>query len=329
MLRPMDRAVASLAPAPDDALGEALHLLQLRGVYYTRSELTAPWGLALPRVPDSLMFHVVTAGSCWLEVPGAVPLRLQAGDLAVVPHGGGHRLRDDPASPVVDRFAQPHRRLGEGYELLRYGGGGAATSMVCGAVRYDHPATRRLVEALPPVIPMVESASPRLEWLRSTLHLMAAEADDPRPGGETVITRLCDVLVVLAIRAWLETAPAARTGWLGALQDPRVGPAILQLHRDPGRDWTVSSLAAEAAMSRSAFAARFRALVGESPLQYVTRWRMQLAARRLRDDGASLAEVAQESGYRSEAAFSRAFKQWTGRPPGVVRRAGASREGRP
>ncbi len=314
---------ASIAPfALDDAgLGEALHLLQLKGVFYTRSELTAPWGLELPLIPDSLMFHVVTAGEARVEVPGAAPVILRAGDMAVVPHGGGHRLLSGPGAPVVLRFDQPHRRLGERYEVLHHGGGGAAADMVCGAVRYDHPATRRLVAALPPIIRVEAGSSPRFDWMQSTLGLMAAEADDLRPGGEIVITRLCDVLVVLAIRSWLDTAPAARTGWLGALQDPRIGPAILQVHHDPGRAWSVSSLAAEAAMSRSAFAARFRELVGEPPLQYVTRWRMQLAEKALREDGVPLGELALASGYRSEAAFSRAFKHWVGRPPGAVRRS--------
>lgn len=318
----METTTAITPLALDEAgLGEALHLLQLRGVFYTRSELTAPWGLALPTIPDCLMFHVVTAGEARIEVPDADPVVLGAGDMAVVPHGGGHRLMNAPGAPVVLRFDQPHRKVSERYEVLQYGGGGARADMVCGAVRYDHPATRRLVAALPPVIHVKAGASPRFDWMQSTLGLMAAEADDLRPGGEIVITRLCDVLVVLAIRAWLDSAPAARTGWLGALQDPQIGPAILQVHREPGRDWSVAALAAEAAMSRSSFAARFRDLVGEPPLQYVTRWRMQLAEKALREDDAPLGAVAAASGYRSEAAFSRAFKQWMGRPPGAVRRA--------
>ena len=151
------------------------------------------------------------------------------------------------------------------------------------------------------------------------LGLMAAEARALRPGGEAVITRLADILVIQAIRSWLETDPAARTGWLGALQDRQIGPAIALIHRDPARAWTVASLADELAMSRSAFAARFTELVGEPAMPYVTRWRMHVAVGALRDEGATVAELADRLGYRSEAAFSRAFKRVVGVPPGALR----------
>ncbi len=137
-----------------------------------------------------------------------------------------------------------------------------------------------------------------------------------------MITRLSDVLVVQALRAWLESDPAAQSGWLGALQDPQIGRAISLIHREPGRDWTVASLADKIPMSRSAFAARFTELVGEPAMSYVTRWRMHLAAAALRDEGATVAELADRFGYRSEAAFARAFKRVVGSPPGAVRRAG-------
>ena len=144
-----------------------------------------------------------------------------------------------------------------------------------------------------------------------------------RPGGETMITRLSDVLVVQALRAWLESDPAAQSGWLGALRDPQIGRAISLIHREPGRPWTVASLADQIPMSRSAFAARFTELVGEPAMSYVTRWRMHLAAAALRDEGATVAELADRFGYRSEAAFARAFKRVVGTPPGAVRRAGS------
>ncbi|MEZ4571760.1 MAG: AraC family transcriptional regulator [Thermomicrobiales bacterium] len=149
-----------------------------------------------------------------------------------------------------------------------------------------------------------------------------------RPGSETIVTRLADILVVQAIRAWIEQDPAARSGWLGALQRPQVGRAIAMIHREPARDWTVASLASEVAMSRSAFAARFSEMTGEPPMQYVTGWRMQLAEIGLREDGATVGELAQ-LGYRSEAAFSRAFKRHSGVSPGTARRTGKrlSRDG--
>jgi AraC-like DNA-binding protein len=161
-------------------------------------------------------------------------------------------------------------------------------------------------------------------WMQSAFRLMAIEAREFRPGGEAVITRLADILVIQAIRAWIETAPDARTGWLGALRDPFIGRALALVHREPQRPWTVASLAGQVAMSRSAFAARFTELVGEPAMQYVTRWRMHVALSALETEGATVAQLADRLGYRSEAAFARAFKRVTGRPPGAVRRGAAA-----
>ena len=155
--------------------------------------------------------------------------------------------------------------------------------------------------------------------MQGTLRLMAAEASELRPGGEAVITRLGDILVIQAIRCWIETDPAARIGWLGALQDRQIGRALTLVHREPARDWTVGSLAGEVAMSRSAFAARFTELVGEPAMAYVARWRMHIALTALRDEGATVGELADRLGYRSEAAFSRAFKRIIGVAPGAAR----------
>lgn len=301
-----------------DPLGEALHLLRMSGTFYFRSELTAPWGMAIPPVPDCLWLHVVTAGRARLEV-GADHLELRPGALALVPHGAGHVVRSDAGAPVRSVFDIPHDVLTDRYAVVRHGGGGAACTIVCCAVRFEHPAARTLAGLLPPAVHVEPSGSPQSEWLQSTLRLMTAEAAHLRPGGETVLTRLADVLVVQAVRAWLDDDPAARTGWLGALRDPQIGRALVVVHRDPAREWTLGALAGEAAMSRSAFAARFTELVGEPAMQYVTRWRMHTALSWL-DDGATVGELAGRLGYRSEAAFSRAFKRVVGVAPGTARR---------
>src|SRR5688572_6097307 len=174
---------------------------------------------------------------------------------------------------------------------------------------------------VPKVIGVDAWNSPEAEWMQSTLRLMAVEAREQRPGGETVITRLADILVIQAIRSWIAKDPAARTGWLGALQDKQIGHALALVHREPARPWTVESLANEVAMSRSAFAARFTALVGEPAMHYVARWRMHVALTWLKEEGAPVSEMAVRLGYESEAAFSRAFKRFLGFPPGAVRRA--------
>ncbi|HEU4328592.1 MAG TPA: AraC family transcriptional regulator [Roseiflexaceae bacterium] len=304
-----------------DALGEALHLLRMSDTCYSRSELSAPWAAELPELPGTLMFHVVTSGRCWLEVEGVEPYLLQPGSFALVPHGKGHLIASGLDVPPVQLFDLPREQLSDRYELIRYGGGGAATTLVCGAVRFEHPAAQRLVSLLPGLITIDAWDAPQTDWLQSSLHLMALEAREPRPGGETVITRLADILVIQAIRAWIARDPAAQTGWLGALQDPQIGRALLLIHRDPAKPWTVASLAFEAAMSRSAFAARFTELVGEPVMRYVARWRMHVALCWLQEQNAPLADIAQRLGYQSEAAFSRAFKRFTGSPPGALRRS--------
>ncbi|WP_076998359.1 AraC family transcriptional regulator [Variovorax sp. KK3] len=307
--------------APVDPLGEALHHLRMNGVFYCRSEFSAPWGVAMPPIEGCLMFHVVTSGPCWLEIEGVEPQQLSPGDFALVPHGAGHRLVCEPGAEAAALFDLPRELQSERYEVLRHGGGGTATALVCGAVRFDHPAAQRLMHLLPPVIRMDAADSPQAEWQASTLRFMAAEARAMQPGGETVITRLADVLVIQAIRAWMARDPAARKGWLGALQDRQIGRAITSIHREPERPWTVASLAAEVAMSRSAFAARFTTLVGEPAMQYVARWRMQVALTLMQEKGARPAELASRLGYQSEAAFSRSFKRYMGVPPGAARRA--------
>src|SRR5918992_3687198 len=300
---------------PADPLGEALHFLRMNGAYYCRSELTAPWGLTLPATPGYLWFHVVTSGRMRLE-SGDQASAIQLGDLALVPHGEGHVLRSEPGTAAPGILELERQHVSDRYEILRHGHGGAPTGLICGAVRFEHPAARNLVEILPSTIQIEASSSPRLEWIQSLLRLMAVEAAELRPGGEAVITRLGDILVIQAIRTWIETDPAARSGWLGALQDPQIGRALALIHRDPARAWTVASLAGEIAMSRSAFAARFSQLVAEPVMQYVLRWRMHLALHALETEEVTVGELAYRFGYRSEAAFARAFKRVIGIPPG-------------
>jgi AraC-like DNA-binding protein len=309
--------------SPSDVLGEALHFLRMTGTFYCRSELTSPWGLDLPRCEGGMSFHAVSQGSCWLDVEGTRTL-IEPGDFVLVPHGEGHRLFDAPGTPAASLSDLPHETVSGRYALLRHGGGGPATSLVCGAVRFEHPAAAYLTRALPMLIHVQGGSTRRMDWLRSTLEFMSDEARELRPGGETVITRLADILVIQAIRSWIEQDPAARTGWLGALQDARIGRSIALIHREPERPWTVAALAGEAAMSRSSFAAHFTELVGESPMRYLARWRMQIAAARLQEPaGQGLGEMAETLGYRSEAAFHRAFKRHLGVSPGRLRRNAA------
>jgi AraC-like DNA-binding protein len=303
-----------------DPLGEALHFLRMTGVYYCRSEFSAPWGLCLPPLTNCMMLHIVTSGACWLTAEDAEPLKLEAGDFALVLHGAGHTLASVPGVPAAQLFKLPREQLAERYEALRLGGNGPKTTMLCAVVSFDHPAAGRLIQSLPSIIGVAAKAAPHSEWTQSTVRLMVHEAGACRPGGETVTTRLADILVIQAIRSWIERAPEARTGWLGALHDRQIGTAIVLIHRDPTRSWTVAALAAETGMSRSAFAARFTQLVGQPAIQYATHWRMQVALGWLAEEGARLPDVARRLGNESEAAFGRTFKKFIGTSPGIARR---------
>lgn len=305
---------------PVDPVGEALHFLRMSGTFYCRSEFTAPWGLALPAMPHCLMLHVLTAGQCWLETDDSEPLQLQPGELTLVPHGQGHRLTSELGVSAAPLFDLPRESVSERYEVLRHGGGGAPTSLICAAIRFDHPAAHQLLRLLPRVIRVDTSNSAQKDWMQSTLRFIEAEAQALRPGGETVITRLADILVIQAIRAWLEHDSRAQTGWLAALQDKQIGRAITLIHRAPAQAWTLQALASEVAMSRSAFAARFTELVGEPAMHYLARWRMYTAVSWLEEQDIGIADLAGRLGYQSEAAFSRAFKRLIGISPGAVRR---------
>ena len=315
----METRVSTPWQQPFDPLGEALHFLRLSGTFYCRSELTAPWGLELPAFDHTLMFHVVTSGECLLEVEGTESQRLRVGDFALVPHGDGHRLVSEPGVVAGKLFDLPREQVSDRYEILRHGGGGEITTMVCAAVRFDHPAAQRLLKLLPRTISVDRGNAPESEWIESTLRFITTEAREPRAGGDTVITRLADILVVQAIRAWLARTPSAQTGWLAALRDKQVGRAIALIHRYPERDWTLVSLASQVGMSRSAFAARFTELVGEPAMQYATYWKMHAALMWLKESDAPISELAARFGYESEAAFSRAFKRMLGYTPGSVR----------
>ncbi len=304
-----------------DPLGEVLHHLRMSGMFYCCSELSEPWGIDLPPLSDCLMFHVVMSGRCWLEVDGVAPRLLQPGEFALIPHGHGHRIVSDLGVEAARLFDIDREAVSDCYELLRHGGGGALTTMVCGAVHFEHPAAHQLVNALPSLLHVDAWNAIEEDWIQSTLRLMAVEAQQLRPGGDAVITRLSDILVIQTLRWWLARDGATQAGWIGALRDDRIGRAMALMHRDPEREWSVASLAAAVAMSRSAFAAQFTQLVGDSPMRYLTRWRMQLAWRWLREDKlTSIGDLAARLGYQSEAAFNRAFQRFVGISPGVARK---------
>jgi AraC-like DNA-binding protein len=302
---------------PVDPLGGVLGDLRMHGTFYCRAEGTAPWGVEMPALDGCMSFHVVTDGSCLLEVDGEVRT-LRGGDLALVPHGRGHLLRSGPGAPIAGRAdLLPQDYLGEHYSVLRIDGGGVPAGLVCGVLQPEKPGPAHLLDLLPPVLVVEAGDAGRGGWLPVLLGMITDEVRHERPGAEAVVTRLADVVVIQAIRGWLETG-ATGPGWLRALRDPQVGRAVSLVHRDPGGPWTLDRLARETRMSRSAFAARFTELAGEPALRYVTRWRMHVATAELAR-GARVGELAGRLGYESEAAFSRAYRRVTGVPPVAAR----------
>jgi len=315
------RVVGPTWTDPSDTLTDVLRDLRLSQSFYCHSELNAPWGLTMPP-EDHAIFHFVAEGRAWLRRPGHEPVALACGDFLLVAPNVEHTVADPVDAPGALVSDLAFEEVGERAMLLRHGGDGTRTVLACGGVRFEDPAAHPLVALMPDTL-HIRAEDPQAHLMRPLLAAMGSEALHPRPGGATVMLRLADILVIHALRSWIDARVDDRSGWLGALRDPQIGRVLVQLHRQPERDWSVAALAASVNMSRSVFSDRFTALVGAPPLLYLTRWRMHLAARWLREDRASLGQVASRLGYESEPSFSRAFKRHLGVPPGAVRRGHA------
>jgi AraC-like DNA-binding protein len=312
-----------------DALSEVLSSVRLKSTVWVCSQAAAPWGLALPdarskcATRSTVRFHYITRGSCWLSVDkhSEPRLALSGGDLVVLPLGHGHTLRDQPRSAPtkVDDVARAALRGGESVLHLTLGGTGPETTMLCGAFEIEDPSETPVLSTLPPLIRITPDAGQAVPSVLQNLQFIAREADSNRPGSQIVRTRMAEVMFVQVLRAYIESLPDGTEGFLGALRDTHMGAALGLMHRQLEEQWTVASLASKVGLSRSAFAARFTQLVGEPPLGYLTRLRMQKATALLRE-GATLAKTSQMTGYSSEAAFSHAFRQWVGVAPGAYRR---------
>ena len=270
------------------AVADALRDITITGVFYCPSYLHEPWGGTVPAMPGCVWFHALTSGGCELVV-GGDRVELHSGDLALVPHGAGHRIEAGGPTehPLIPDL--PHDEQSDNYAVLRYGHDGPLTELVCGGLRLEHPSARRLLDGLPPV---VHIRTVRRTVLGATLDLLAEETRTRDVGSEAVISRLCDILVIQAIRHWMTSTEATGSPWLRAMGDPQIGPALAALHAAPAAPWTVGSLASRAAMSRSAFAARFRDLLGQPVIGYLTELRMQLAVDLLHRSDHTVAEVA-------------------------------------
>ena len=322
--------------APMDALSDVLRVVRLSGAIYLDGEFSAPWcviGRADSELCEGYLtsserivsFHFITGGACWARLPDdpASALRIEAGEILVVPQGESHILGSATNLQPVSSSAMLARHLqstpGQ-IVKLRHGGDGPVTRMVCGFLGSENVLENPLLSALPRIF-KVDMRGAHTTWLESSLQFAAAEAAQTRSGSATVLGKLSELLFVEAIRRYIDTLPADQKGWLAGLRDRFVGRALGLLHTRPAENWTVEDLAKEVGLSRSALAQRFGEFVGAPPMQYLARWRLQLAAQQLRGGSKTLAVVAEGVGYESEAAFNRAFKREFGMSPAAWRRA--------
>ena len=299
-----------------------------------RLEATAPWGLVgedqiEEKVPpsgkkispaDLAHFAMLSRGNCWLNVEGIPdPISLTGGDCILLARGTSIIMRDSlqtrPRSTFHEIAAKANRNV------AHYGGGGAPTTIVCGSVSFDRASLKPITQLLPRFI-LIKADQAHTLALHTTMQALALEMADQAPGSEVVATRLAEVLFIQMLRAHIASGPERNKGWLRAIFDPQIGTALSAVHANVRAPWTVESLAEAAGMSRSAFAPRFKELLGQTPLEYVTEWRMQKAMQLLEERDRKLIDVARSVGYESDAAFSKAFKRVVGTNPGKYLKRG-------
>jgi AraC-like DNA-binding protein len=312
-----------------DALSEVLKSVHLEGAVFLNAEFTAPWcvrgesGMAIYKqrlrsIEHVVFFHFLIEGCCKvrLTATGQV-LEVTAGDLVLLPQDDLHIMGSDlQMAPLGEGGTRAPEVLADpDFIQLRYGGGGAATRFVCGYLSCNRNMLRPLFEALPRMLRIPIGDGQASALLRELLQAGVRESQDSRPGTATALAKLAELIFVEAMRRYAQSLPPEGKGWLAGLRDVHIGRALALLHGDPARPWTVDELAHAVALSRSALAERFSLLVGEAPMQYLTRWRLALAAQMLRTGKDAVARVAERSGYESEAAFSRAFKREFGASP--------------
>jgi AraC-like DNA-binding protein len=317
-----------------DALSDLLRVAHLTGGVFLHAEFFAPWCIAARLAPEHcapavgpashlIIYHYVVEGDLRIRVEGEKGdgLAIGAGEVVVLPRNDLHLMGSDLSLPPVAGSDIIHPPQGSGLFSIHHGGGGRRTRMVCGFLGCASAEGNPVISTLPPVLKLDLEQSRAAEWIRATFQYAAEEVATGRPGSETVLAKLSELLFVETVRRYAEALPDGQTGWFAGLRDPYIARALAVMHRDTTRRWTVDDLGREVGLSRSALADRFVRLIGVPPMHYLTSWRMQVAADKLRNTSASLAQVAEIVGYDSEAPFSRAFKNAFGVAPGTWRRS--------
>jgi AraC-like DNA-binding protein len=324
-----------------DVLSEVLKAVRLDGALFYNGEFSAPWCFRSPASrmvapylsPDSghvIIFHLLTEGRGYAHIEGeGRPVPLNAGDIIIFPHGDPHLMGNGSAVKAVDMAKELERISSQGLKISRMGGGGEITKFICGYMACEPQLSRVFLGGLPPVLKINIRNDASGQWLEDSIRYSVGNADASRPGGEAVIAKLSEVLFVEALRRYIVLLPPEQTGWLAGVRDPEVGKALALLHRKPAHPWTIAALANDVGISRSVLAERFRLYLSETPIAYLTRWRLQLGAQMLKSMSSSVAQIAAEVGYESEPAFNRAFKREFGLPPARFRNQAKLGRGKP
>jgi len=323
-----------------DILSDVLRKVRLRGALFFHVIGSRRWAAEAPPsrdiaaavMPDAehvMEYHLVTRGSCWAAIVGQAPVRLESGDIIVFPHGDPHVVSSAPGmrgrSDVASLFEHKAEQLPfslhyDGVTTPRVVASDEEgdTTLVCGFLGCDVRPFNPLIATLPRLLHL--AASENHAWIAQFMRQGVAESQNKRPGGEAMLERMSEMMFVDAVRRYVDALPEDSRGWLAGLRDRFVGRALALMHDAPATQWTVDELGRRVGLSRSALHERFAEMIGQAPMQYLTNWRMQVAAALLRNTNATVASVAQDVGYDSEAAFARAFKRLVGRPPAAWRR---------
>ncbi len=305
-----------------DAVSDIFDLLQLRGSFYFRTHFSGSWGTTVPALGHAARFHYAKQGSCWAKVEGCEPVRLNQGDLLMVPRGRSHILSNDvvQTAPPLETVMQEAGY--DGNRVLSNGAAdeAAATQLICGHFDFDGDLDHPLLDALPSYILITAEQRKGRPWLEEVLGLLVANVFNDYPGSLAAVTRLSEIIFIESLHCVDDEAPRLATLMKG-FSDPRLARALAAMHREPERDWNVEALAREAGMSRTRFASEFQAAFDRGPFNYLTEWRMQRAAAALRRTDRRIADVAFANGYSNPAAFSRAFSARFGQTPRSMRKA--------
>lgn len=313
-----------------DVLSEVLKVVKLQGALFYNAEFSSPWSVyaassaSLARffatgTEHVIVYHLLTEGHASARLKDGERLLLQAGDIVMIPHGDPHIVENGPDTPPVDNSENLGAVLAQGLKLWRLGGGGEVSRFICGYMACEPRLSQSFLSGLPPIFKVNIRNDASGRWLENSIRFSVDQADASRAGREAVLSKLSEVLFVEILRMYIAQLPPQQTGWLAGARDAEVGKTLALMHRDPSRPWTIASLAKESGMSRSVLAERFRHYLNESPMAYLTRWRLQLGAQMLASTSHSVAQIAPEVGYESEAAFNRAFKREFKLPPARFR----------